>query len=91
MYPPEVIKEHGNAQDWKKLVGTGPFMMTDWTEGSSITYVKNPDFWKDDEKFPGNRLPYVDEMQVLWIKERGTLLSALRTGQIAYIRGSQRR
>jgi peptide/nickel transport system substrate-binding protein len=28
----------------------------------------------------------VDEMQVLWIKERGTLLSALRTGQIAYMR-----
>ena len=86
MYPPEVIKEHGNAQDWRTLVGTGPFMMTDWVEGSSISYVKNPDYWKDDEKFPGNRLPYVDEMQVLWIKERATLLSALRTGQIAYMR-----
>ena len=87
MYPPEVIKEHGNAQDWKKLVGTGPFMMTDWTEGSSITYVKNPDYWKDDEKFPGNRLPYVDELKLLFIKERATLISALRTGKIPYIRG----
>ena len=86
MYPPEVIKEHGNAQDWTTLVGTGPFMMTDWVEGSNITYVKNPDYWKDDEKFPGNRLPYVDEYKLLFIKERATLLSALRTGQIAYMR-----
>ena len=86
MYPPEVIREHGNAQDWRNLVGTGPFMMTDWVEGSGVTYVKNPDYWKDDEKFPGNRLPYVDELKVLWIKERATLLSALRMGKIAYMR-----
>jgi peptide/nickel transport system substrate-binding protein len=49
--------------------------------------VKNPDYWKDDEKFPGNRLPYVDELKLLFIKERATLISALRTGKIPYIRG----
>ena len=86
MYPPEVIREHGNAQDWRNLVGTGPFMLTDWVAGSHITYTKNPDYWKDDEKFPGNRMPYVDELQVMWIKERATQLSAFRTGKIAYLR-----
>ena len=47
IYPPEVIKEHGNAQDWRNLVGTGPYMLTDWVEGSAVTYTKNPDYWKD--------------------------------------------
>ena len=34
IYPPEVIKEHGDISDWRNLVGTGPMMLTDWTEGS---------------------------------------------------------
>ena len=25
MYPPEVIQEHGDANDWRNLVGTGPY------------------------------------------------------------------
>ena len=49
IYPPEVIKEHGDVTDWRNLVGTGPYEMTDWVEGSSITYVKNPDYWGYDE------------------------------------------
>ena len=29
IYPPEVIEEHGDAKDWRTIVGTGPFMLTD--------------------------------------------------------------
>ena len=70
--PPEVIKEHGDMKDWRNLVGTGPYMLTDWTEGSSMTLQRNPDYWKDDEKYPGNRLPYIDEIQGLIILEEAT-------------------
>ena len=42
MYPPEVIEEHGDAKDWRNLVGTGPYELTDVVEGSSTTYTKNP-------------------------------------------------
>jgi peptide/nickel transport system substrate-binding protein len=83
IYPPEVIKEHGNVKNWRNLVGTGPYMLTDWLEGSSMTYTKNPDYWKDDEKFPGNRLPYIDEIKILFMADLSTKLSALRTGKIA--------
>ena len=60
--PPEVIREHGDVKDWRNLVGTGPFMMTDWVDGSSQTWVRNPDYWGFDEKFPDNRLPYFDQV-----------------------------
>ena len=63
-YPPEVIRQYGDAKDWTKLVGTGPFMWTDWVKGTSLTYTKNPDYWGNDEKFPENRLPYVDEVKL---------------------------
>ena len=84
-YPPEVIKEHGDATDWRNLVGTGPMMLTDWVEGSSMTWDKNPDYWGFDEKYPENRLPYVDEIRALIMPEVATYIAALRTGRVDYI------
>ena len=83
VYPPEVIKQHGDAQDWRNLVGTGPYMLTDWVKGSSLTYTKNPNYWGYDEKFPENRLPYLDEVKTLIIPDSSTMLAALRSGKIA--------
>ena len=37
-------------------------MLTDYVEGSSLTFTKNPDYWGFDEKYPQNRLPYIDEL-----------------------------
>ena len=82
IYPPEVIKQYGHMQDWKTAVGTGPYMLTDWVKGSAITYTKNPNYWDYDEKFPENRLPYLDEIKMLVIPDASTRLSALRTGKI---------
>ena len=83
IYPPEVIEQHGHMQDWETAVGTGPYMLTDWVKGSAITYTKNPNYWGHDEKFPENRLPYLDEVKTLIIPDESTMLSALRTGKIA--------
>ena len=83
--PPEVIKEHGDVKDWRNLVGTGPYEMTDWVEGSSLTFTKNPNYWGHDEKYPENRLPYYDELQHLIIKEEATRLAGLRSGKIDFV------
>ena len=85
IYAPEVIREKGDADDWRDLVGTGPYSLSDWTKGSSVTWDKNPDYWGFDEKFPDNRLPYFDQIRALIMPETTTYLSALRTGQIDYI------
>ena len=77
---PEVIEEHGDVKDWRNLVGTGPFMLTDFTDDVSITWIKNPDYWGFDEKYPENRLPYVDETISLLMREEATRIAALRTG-----------
>ena len=85
IYPPEVIKEHGGVTDWRNLVGTGPMMLTDWTAGSSITWTKNPDYRGYDEKYPENRLPYIDQLRALIMPEVATQLAALRTGTVDYM------
>ena len=82
IYPPEVIQQHGDIQDWRNLVGTGPMELTDFVEGSSITWTKNPNYWGFDEKFPENRLPYVDEIVALIMPDSAARLAALRSGQL---------
>ena len=85
IYPPEVIEEHGNMEDWRTLVGTGPFVLDDYVEGSLLAYSKNPDYWGYDEKFPDNRLPYIDELRWTIMPEEATFLAALRAGQVDFV------
>ena len=79
--PPEVIEQFGDMQDWRNIVGTGPFMMTDFVPDSSLTFTKNPNYWGFDEKYPENRLPYVDGLKALYMSESATIMAALRSGQ----------
>ena len=81
-YAPEVIEEHGDYKDWRNMVGTGPYELTDVVDRSSIAWTKNPDYWGYDEKYPENRLPYVDKIIQLIIPERATRIAALRSGKI---------
>ena len=83
--PRDVIEHYGNYEDWKNVVGTGPLMLTDYAEGVSKTFTKNPDYWGYDEKYPENRLPYVDEIRALLMAEEATRISALRTGKVDII------
>ena len=83
--PPEVIEQHGDVSDWRNLVGSGPFELADWVEGSSLTWNKNPDYWGYDEKYPQNRLPYVDELRLMIMPDETTRLAALRTAKIDYM------
>ena len=85
VYPPEVIQEHGDIQDWRHSVGTGPYMLTDVVEGVSMTFTKNPEYWGFDEKYPDNRLPYIDELTGLIMTEEATIVAGLRSGSIDYI------
>ena len=83
--PREVVEEYGDIQDWRNLVGTGPFMFTDWVDGSSMTWEKNPDYWGTDEKFPENQIPYADVTRVLVMKDEATRIAAMRTAKGDYM------
>ena len=80
--PPEVIEKYGDYEDWRNVVGTGPVMLTDYVEGVSQTFTRNPDYWGYDPKYPQNRLPYIDQLRSLYMAEEATRISALRTGKV---------
>ena len=79
---PDAIKLWGDTNDWHHAIGTGPFMLTDFTSGSSATMVRNPNYWGYDERYPKNQLPYIDTLKVLEITDDATALAALRTAKI---------
>jgi peptide/nickel transport system substrate-binding protein len=73
--------------DWKNVVGTGPFILTDYVFNSSMTLNRNSNYWRFDERYTENRLPYVDQLKVQFVGDTATALAALRTGKIDRMEG----
>ncbi len=84
LLPPEVVSKYGDMRDWRNVVGTGPFMLTDYVDGSSATLVKNPNYWQIDPVGPGkgNHLPYLDGIKILVIPDISTAEAALRAARV---------
>ncbi len=63
-------------------VGVGPYRFKEWITGYSITVERNPDFaWPPF--YASNRgAAYLDEIEIRYIPEAGTLVAALETGEI---------
>mgnify|MGYP002478540038 CR=1 FL=1 len=81
IYPKEVAD--AGATNWKNVNGSGPFMVTDFLQGNSVTYEKNPGYW-DKVELGGQeyKLPFVDKLVTRTIKDESTQHAALRSGQI---------
>jgi peptide/nickel transport system substrate-binding protein len=82
--PKEAVEKYGVAlnSDWRLAVGSGPFMITDYVSGSSVSAVRNPNYWGYDELYPQNQLPYLDIIKILIIPDNATAYAALRTGKV---------
>ncbi len=78
----EAVEKWGDVSDWHNAIGTGAFILKDFVSSSSATLVKNPNYWGYDERYPQNRLPYIDTFIYLIIPDDATALAALRTGKI---------
>ena len=81
IYPKEVAD--AGAANWKNVNGSGPFMLTDFVQGNSNTYTKNPIYWDKDKVNGGEyKLPFVDKLVYRTIKDEATYITAIRTGKL---------
>ena len=78
----EAVTQWGNVNDWHHAIGTGPFILTDFVPDSSLTMVKNQNYWGYDECYPQNQIPYVEGIHLLIVPNSDTALAALRTGKL---------
>ncbi|GAH45675.1 unnamed protein product, partial [marine sediment metagenome] len=84
IHPPEVVE--ADASDWRNAVGTGPFIITNYVEGSACTYERNPNY-RGTTTINGKeyQLPFIDELIYPIIPDESTQLAALRTGQVDWM------
>ncbi|MBI4181200.1 MAG: hypothetical protein HY528_04640 [Chloroflexi bacterium] len=80
---PEIANKYGDYQRWENNVGTGPFILKDFVNMSSIFWVRNPNYYGTDPVGPGkgNQLPYLDAIKYLIVPDLATRMAALRTGK----------
>ena len=78
----EAVEKWRDLNDWHHAIGTGPFILQDFVSGSSATLIKNPNYWGHDERYPQNKLPYVDKFKIFVIPDDDLALAAMRNGKI---------
>ena len=81
IYPSEWLDANANADNQETLlsapVGTGPFMLTEWARGDSITMSAFADYW-------GDVAPY-DTLVFRWATEGAARLLELQSGTVDQI------
>ena len=84
MFPPEVVE--AGAADWRNQVGTGPFILTNYVEGTAIEYKRNPNYW-DTTNVGGKEyeIPFIDKLVYPIILDESTQIAAIRTAKLDYI------
>ena len=75
------IEANGDA--WatapESYVSNGPFYMTEWEQGSHITFSKNPYYWNADAI-------KLDKLTFVLIEDANAAYSAYQTGEVSFIK-----
>lgn len=64
-----------------RTLGTGPYMYQGETDGTTYTFVKNPEYWGEE--------PQIEKFHVKVIPDNDTRLLALRNGELDMIVGTK--
>ncbi|MCR5784498.1 MAG: ABC transporter substrate-binding protein [Eubacterium sp.] len=71
--------------DWHYACGTGPYILTDYSTGSFYKYTKNENYYDYDERYPENKLPYLDELTLTSVGDSAAIMSSFIAGDLDYI------
>ena len=66
-------------------VGTGPFKFKVWEEGSTLIMLRNPNYWRKDDK--GVQLPYLDAVQISFLTDKNMAFVTFLKKKIDFISG----
>lgn len=74
-----------------EAIGSGPFKFAKdlWVPGSKTVYLKNKDYVprpgnEAPSSFAGSKIPNVDRIELVWISDQQTAMSALINGEVDF-------
>jgi oligopeptide transport system substrate-binding protein len=82
--PNEIVEGMGDGFR-KAPVGTGPFQYKMWEDGNKIVLLKNPNYFEFEN---GQRLPYLDAVNISFIRDKQSVLFELMRGNLDLISGA---
>ena len=71
---PKKLVEQQGEKFFNKPVGTGPFVVTEWLQGSHITFAPNPYYWEQGK-------PYLNEVRFDFTTDDNARMLAIQSGQ----------
>jgi len=81
---PKEVAEHYKKDFRNNPIGTGPFTFKFWAEGEKMVLLKNPNYF---EKFEGNRMPFLDAINISFLKDRQTAFLEFVKGNFDFMSG----
>lgn len=78
--PKHVVEAGVDINVWEHIVGSGPFKIKAARRGDSVTYERNPNYFKQGR-------PYLDSLTILAITDAGTAAAAIKVGKIVMTTG----
>ncbi len=73
-----IVPAGTSEADFEKGIGTGPFMMKEYTVGVRSLCARNPNYWRTGA-------PYFDEVEIIGINDAQARINALLSGQVDVI------
>jgi len=71
--------------DWHYACGTGPYILTDFVADNHYTFTRNENYYDYDERYPENKLPYLDEIILQKYGDTTSAISGFIAGDLDYI------
>jgi len=82
IYPKEALEKYGLDMR-SKVVGTGPFLLSNVDDDIQIILKKNPKYYGNDQF--GNKLPFLSAVEIKFIKDKKTELFEFKKGNLDMI------
>lgn len=68
--------------DWRYCAGTGAFILTDFVTDSYMIFDKNESYYLYDERYPENKLPYLESVTIQYIQDSTNRLAQFISGNL---------
>jgi peptide/nickel transport system substrate-binding protein len=77
MFSPKFLTENTDEYKRSHVIGTGPFILSDYKRGQYIKYVRNDNYWRGK--------PYLDGIEYRIIPQPETQLLAFKAGEVHFV------